>query len=254
MRTALIDGDVFVYEAARANEVETNWGGDLWTLHSFLAPAVAHIQERLSSIQRGLEADAIVVALSDYERPWRKQIMPSYKANRKEVRKPVIYGPLRDYVHESYRTFQRPGLEGDDVLGILLTHPTLIEGQKVVVSIDKDMMTLPGLHLNNRHHEEVNYGENVKVVTEQEADLFHITQALTGDAADGYPGCPGVGPVKAAKILAGLEPGEWWAAVVKAYEKVGLSEEVALLNARVARICRYQDYDFSTKTVKLWHP
>jgi DNA polymerase-1 len=42
--------------------------------------------------------------------------------------------------------------------------------------------------------------------------------------------------------------------VVAAFESKGLTEEDALVQARVARICRASDYDFKTKEVKLWNP
>jgi hypothetical protein len=45
---------------------------------------------------------------------------------------------MRAYCHEAYETFEREGLEGDDILGILATHPTLVRGEKIIVSIDKD--------------------------------------------------------------------------------------------------------------------
>jgi hypothetical protein len=41
---------------------------------------------------------------------------------------------------------------------------------------------------------------------------------------------------------------------VKAYDKAGLSEEEALTQARVARICRAEDYDRKSKKVNLWEP
>jgi DNA polymerase-1 len=163
---------------------------------------------------------------------------------------------MRAWAHETYRTYERPGLEGDDVLGILATHPTLIPGEKIVVSLDKDLRSVPCTL--------VNYGGIVnpkiketppQIITVDEADRFHMQQALTGDRVDGYPGCPGVGPVRAARILGGCTTiSEMWVRVVHAYQEKGLGEEIALQNARVARICRAQDYNFTTKEVILWTP
>jgi DNA polymerase I len=177
--------------------------------------------------------------------------MPTYKQNRKKTRKPITYRPLMEYVHETCDTYERETMEGDDVLGILATHPTLIPGEKIIVAIDKDMQTVPGLHLNYEKARKTGDYEPFEV-TEDQANRFHFTQTLTGDVTDGYPGCPGVGPVKAAKILDAAE--EPWPAIVAAYEKAGLSEAEALRNARVARICRASDYDFKGKKVILWSP
>ena len=41
---------------------------------------------------------------------------------------------------------------------------------------------------------------------------------------------------------------------LESYEKAGFGEEEALTQARVARICRAEDYDLETKKVILWEP
>lgn len=263
MRTVLLDADVLVYEAATANEVPTHWGDDLWTLHADLKPAIIQLDAQVAEIRENTEADAVVMCLSDYDKPWRREILPTYKANRKATRKPVIYEPLRKYVHENYQTFQRPGLEGDDCLGILLTNPVVVKGEKIVVSIDKDMNTLPGMHLNLKKARDKGAWFPY-TVTKSAADYFHMKQTLMGDTTDGYSGCPGMGPVSAEKLLIPFvidEPGYdsfdaagAWAAIVAAYEKKGLTEDDALVMARVARICRHSDYDYTNKQVKLWNP
>lgn len=82
-----------------------------------------------------------------------------------------------------------------------------------------------------------------------------MTQALVGDASDNYPGLKGFGPVKAEKLLAPHHTlPAMWAAVVDAYRKNGGTFADALLNARMARILRYGDYDFVAGTVELWDP
>lgn len=255
----LLDADVLVWESGTANEHPIQWSESLWTLHAELDPAIVHLDSVVEQIQTALEADRTVMCLSDYDDPWRKRVMPSYKATRKATRKPVIYEPLRQYVHEKYETFQRPGLEGDDCLGILLTNPHVVQGEKILVSIDKDMKTLPGLHLNMKHAREKGLWFPF-AVEEHEADYNHLYQALIGDTTDGYPGCPGVGAVTGSKLLAPfVGDGEFdvagaWQAIVAAYKKKGLTEDDALQNARVARICRHTDFDYDKKEVKLWQP
>jgi DNA polymerase-1 len=256
LRVVLIDGDTLVYTAAAHSEYECQWDADLWTLHSNLGTGIDRLQELTTEIVEGLKAERVVIALSDDKDRWRPRVMPSYKAHRKASRKPIIYRPLREYMMEEYEVFIRPSLEGDDVLGILLTHPTLIEGEKILVSIDKDMKTLPGLHLNYDHARGADdYEAHIRKISVEEADRFHMYQTLTGDKTDGYPGCPGIGPVRAERILDdGYRAGGVWSAVLGAYQKAGLGEEAALQNARVARILRHTDYDFKKKEVKLWTP
>jgi hypothetical protein len=250
VKTALIDADTLIYEASLNAEKPTEWGDELWTLHANMNEARAKFESLVSDIKTATGADRLILALSDSnsESRWRNKVMPTYKMQRKRVRRPVCYVPLRAYCHETYETFERPTLEGDDVLGILMTHPSLVKGEKVCVSIDKDMKTIPGAHYN--------YGrQEAYEVSEDEADYNHMMQTLTGDTTDGYAGCPGIGKVTGAKVL-GLSLGVklMWPAVVAAYKKAGLSEEVALENARVARILRHTDYDFRGKKVILWNP
>jgi hypothetical protein len=253
VKTALIDADTLIYEASLNAEKPTEWGDELWTLHANMNEARAKFESLVSDIKTATGADRLILALSDSnsESRWRNKVMPTYKMQRKRVRRPVCYVPLRAYCHETYETFERPTLEGDDVLGILMTHPSLVKGEKVCVSIDKDMKTIPGAHYNYGRQE--NY-----VVSAQEANYNHLIQTLTGDATDGYAGCPGIGKVTAVKLLPNLcaawDKDVAWEKVVFAYKKAGLSEEVALENARVARILRHTDYDFKKKEVKLWQP
>lgn len=161
----------------------------------------------------------------------------------------MCYAAIKDYIKETYRTYERPDLEGDDVLGILSTSPKIIRGEKVIVSLDKDLKTIPGLICDMKDFE-------ISEISEAEADYMHMYQTLTGDTADGYSGCPGVGPKNAEKLLADTD-GTYqtmWPVVVGQYQKKGLSEEEALIMARVARICRRDDYDFQRKEVILWNP
>jgi DNA polymerase-1 len=94
----------------------------------------------------------------------------------------------------------------------------------------------------------------VQDISSAEADLMFFTQILTGDTVDGYPGCPGVGPVKAAKLLDGVQRETAWDTIRGAYAKKGISEEDALVQARCARILRAEDYDFANKKIILWTP
>lgn len=265
--TALIDGDIFIYQAAAASERPIQWDEDLWTLHSSLSDAVQYFEDKLASALENIaqfhKAEVKpLIALSDPTgRYFRKDIWPAYKANRKTKRSPLVRRALFDYVTEKYETYTRPGLEGDDVLGILQTSPYIVKGEKVTVSSDKDFKTIPGKHYNMDK-------EEFMTVRPAGAAYFHMVQTLMGDSSDGYPGCPGVGPKKAESLLEAAVTGllidecaspeavywEAWPVVAKAYERAGLSQDYALTMARLARICQRDDYDFKKKEVIPWTP
>jgi 5'-3' exonuclease len=136
-------------------------------------------------------------------------------------------------------------LEADDVISILATDKGMDE-ETIIVSIDKDFKGVPGIYYD------YNRGEYHQP-SEEEADNFHLIQTLTGDATDGFSGVPKVGPVTAKKLLD--KEGYTWETVVKAYEKAGLTEQDALMNAWMARLLRADNYCFRTNTIKkLWIP
>lgn len=243
MRIALIDADVNAFASAVAVEKSIDWGDGIWTLHADEDEGRRIFTTSIDKIMEKVEADKVILAFSGKQN-WRKEVLPTYKANRADVRQPLIRRALTEWAKGEYECFVRPTLEGDDVLGILATKERKGKDEYIICTIDKDLKTIPGLHYNTKHDVQFE-------VTVEEADRWHLTQTLIGDATDGYPGCPGIGPVAAKKIL---DKDCSWAAVVAAYEKAGFGEEEALVQARVARICRAEDYNFKTKTVKLWTP
>ena len=251
MTTALLDGDVYLFQAALAAETVTDWGDGVWTLEAHEHMAESALAEM---IERDLEAtkcgDYVVVFRdSDRSKIFRKDMLPSYKASRTKRRKPVLIPYLRKFALQWHECYERETLEGDDVLGILMTHPSIIKGDRVCVSIDKDMKTIPGKHYNAMRPD-----DGVYEVTPDEAHWWHMMQTLTGDTVDGYKGCPGIGEVSAKRILDGSPVEEWWELIVAAFEKAKLSEEEALVQARCARILQASDYDFENKCGIPWTP
>lgn len=258
-RVLLIDADILVYQVASAAEVPIKWEDDLWTLHSYEEPAKESLDSRIDQIKKALFADEVIMCLTTLTKNFRKDIYSLYKSNRKAVRKPLVWKPLREHLHSNYTVFERDGLEGDDCLGILATRGLNADKEeRIVLSLDKDMKTIPGKHYNWNKKD-----DGVVEVSQREADYYHMLQTLTGDTTDGYPGCAGIGPKKAEAILQLPECAnvcretileEMWFRVVAAYVKAGLTEDFALQMARVARILRVEDYDFKLKQPILWSP
>lgn len=247
----LIDGDQFVFTAAVAIEREIRWDEDNHVLYSNPELAWTNFEAMIARIFERFETDDHALAFSSSTN-FRYEVDPTYKSNRKGLRKPMCFSAVRELADANYNSISMEGLEADDVMGILATKPNDVH--KIIVSQDKDLKTIPGTLWN---------GKDVLQITTHEADHNHLYQTLTGDPTDGVKGCPGVGPVKAEKILnAGKGPTElsmdWmqlrWSRIVATYEKAGLTEETALQQARLVRILRWSDWDGENKRPILWAP
>lgn len=250
-RTALFDADIVAYKATAATEGVWYFNGkdDEPAVHADYDEAIKKVEEYIDKVANHLKADALVICLTD-ETNFRLDIYPKYKHNRVGKRRPEFLRAVKDYLAETYQTYKRPGLEADDCMGILATHASLIRGEKIMVSEDKDMKTVPAMLFNPEKD------QKARKVSETEAMRFHLEQTLTGDPTDGYPGCPGIGPkspyvarVREAKTLR-----EGWQIVVEGYESKGLTEDDAIVQARCARILRAQDWDFQARKPRLWLP
>ncbi len=242
MPDALIDAELYLFRAAAASQYEDEWAPDEWTYVCRHGEARAHFQDQMATVREALPDHQILLCFGD-RTSFRYSLWPNYKANRKANRKPAGYGELMKWAKESaagrgWFVATLPEVEGDDVLGLAC------QPGDVIVSEDKDMLSLPGLHLRA--------GEFVEV-SQAEADRWFFTQALTGDSADNYPGCSGIGAVKAAKILEGLEwPALMWERTLAAFLKAGHSEQFAITQARCARILRAGEFGESGPI--LWTP
>lgn len=245
--TILIDGDILLYQLCAAAEQPFYWGDDLWTLHADEREVREQIDNEVNVLKKELKAAKVIIALSG-ETNWRKIVLPTYKANRKGTRKPVVYKAAKEYVRSVYTVAEYPNVEADDVLGIYATNKK-VKGDKIIVSADKDLKTIPG-KLYNPEKPEL----GIQEISREQADWNHMYQTLVGDTADGYTGCPGIGPKTAEKVLGAVSGADLWPAVTAAYSDAGLGEGEALVQARVARILRHGEYDPASNFVHLWSP
>lgn len=255
-KTVIIDGDIIVYKTAEAvsdsYDVKTEedderiyrnigWGDK--------QAAKEYADNIIAKICKDTKSNNVVICLSDMTANFRKELNPSYKGNRK-VFKPLLYEFVREYLKSTgYKTYEKPTLEGDDVIGILATSSKIIKGDKVVWSQDKDFKTIPCTFFKAKPS-----GSLEKIeISPEEADWWFMYQTLIGDKTDGYEGCKGIGDKTARTILGeGKSLEDMWKSVVETFISKGFTAEDALLNARMARILRCDDYDFKNKEIILW--
>lgn len=240
-KTLLIDGDIIAYKTAAAVQLVVDWGDDVWSVTGNLKEAQ---QVFVAQIEEWMEATGCAQFKLAYtcNPTFRHKIYPEYKANRSGTVKPILYRPLIEWSCCNFNHLRYEGLEADDLLGLNQCDDT------VIASADKDLRTVPGFHLDLETLA-------VETVDEQEADRRLFTQALTGDATDGYSGLKGVGPKTAEKLLGGATTeSELWSRVVAAYTEKGMTAADALLSVRLARILRRGEYDSTSDQPILWEP
>lgn len=235
----LVDADIFLYVSSSSAERIVQFTDDLWLNYSKIEDAVCLLDNRIAQLEEdtGIADSDMLFCLSDDTKSFRYDIYRDYKANRKGTRKPMCYGPLKDYLIDNYETIAYPRLEGDDVIGIL----SYEEGVGIW-SQDKDLKQIAGWHWEDDEWIEV---------TKEEGDRLFLWQTLVGDMTDGYRGCPGVGKVGADKAL---DADCSWNSVMAQYTKKKLTEADAVQQAQLARILRPGEYDHVSGYPKLWFP
>lgn len=269
----LLDADLAAYRAASACQNTYDWGDGTVSITSDLAAAKRTMRDFIDGLMARLFADKLTVCLSDDFRSFRKEMVdPTYKGNRKDVERPQELYALKSWLAEAYPSASRPRLEADDVMGIMATEPGHGE-ERIIVSQDKDMRTIPGLLY--RPYEDQPKVEEISV---EDADFYHMFQTLAGDAVDGYPGCPNVGKITAKQSLSllkgpypvhreitrgprkGTIVTRWeaadmdthWGVVLAHFARAGLGHADAVKQARLARILRHEDYP--NGRIRLWTP
>lgn len=237
----LIDADYILYKNAAACEIDIDYGDDVIVVQSRFSDLQRNLVRELDKIRNDLSShsDHLILFFSDSTN-FRKDIYPDYKGHRNR-KKPCGYRRAINWLQTEYDLVVIPSLEADDALGIIQTKNP--EADHIIVSPDKDMRQIPGRLYNL---------EELVTVTPEEGKRWHLIQTLAGDQTDGYAGCPGIGVKKAEALFD--KQGESWETVVAAFEKAGLDEETALLNARLARILQSTDYDSNSGSVRLWTP
>ena len=146
----------------------------------------------------------------DQGKTFRDEAFPAYKAQREETPEDIRASVpvIKDIITAmNIPVLQADGFEADDVIGTLATKAGAAGIETYMLTPDKDygQLVRDNVFIFRPRHgggyetmgpKEVNekYGLSSP---EQVIDLL----ALMGDSADNFPGCPGVGPKTAAKLI-----------------------------------------------------
>ena len=234
----LIDADFIVYKACAAAETEVNFGDDVILVTSHFSDAYNATQRELTKLKNKFGTFTTLILFFSDSKNFRKKIQADYKGHRNR-KKPCGYKRVINKLKEAYEVIIMPTLEADDSMGIYSTK----NPGNIICSPDKDMRQIPGKLYNMAES---------TLISEEDGAKWHLIQSMAGDQTDGYGGVPGIG-IKRAETLFN-EHGYTWKTVVQAFEDKGLTEEEALVNARLARILTVNDYDFIKRQPIPWTP
>ena len=147
----------------------------------------------------------------DHGKTFRDEAFPAYKAQREatpeDIRASVPI--IKDIISAmNIPVLQADGFEADDVIGTLATKAGLAGIPTYMLTPDKDYGQLVRDNVfifRPRHgggYETMGPAEvNEKYGIASPSQVIDLL-ALMGDSADNFPGCPGVGPKTAAKLIA----------------------------------------------------
>jgi 5'-3' exonuclease len=207
-RYLLIDGNNLAMRAVHAS-----WNTSTLTNAEGVPTAAVMIYiNSLTKLIGELEPTHVAIAW-DGQSKFRRELLPSYKANRKEapqeLRKDDAFRLMQRFAYfAGIHSLQHVEHEADDVIAAwwgTITHP---DSEIIIASGDKDLLQLLGPNpfgvctLAYRFGDpELWSAERFEEVNGYEPERWPLVAALQGDASDNIEGVRGIGPKKAVKML-----------------------------------------------------
>ena len=218
---ALIDGDLVLYRSAASAENED------------FSVAVDRASDLLKRLVLETNSEGYKFFLTG-KHNFRKTVYPEYKANRLATPKPIHLEALRKFAVTEFNAEVIDLMEADDAMGIYQTDQTII------ISLDKDMLQVPGKHYSwgisgTSHGKEWVREAKFRDVTKIEGLRHFYKQCIMGDTSDNVKGVVGLGEKTAEKMLKDCTMEvEMFNKVRNAYN----NDQEFLLNGRVLYILR----------------
>lgn len=194
-----------------------------------------------------LRPDCIAVCFDPKGGTFRHKEFPSYKAQREAQPEDITFAvPWIKRIIEAYRIpiFEINNYEADDVVGTMAQLADATgEFETFMMSPDKDYAQLVTEH--SRIFKPKSFGPGYEVLdvprvlekyglkqTSQVIDML----GLQGDTADNIPGCPGVGPKTAQKLIEDFDSVELMLAAVEAAVAEGKKELPLMKKGMFAKV------------------
>lgn len=217
--------------------------------------AMLGVTNTIVQVLENEKPDYIGVVFDPSGPTFRHEQFPEYKANRQEMpedlRKSIPY--IRRIIEAfNIPIIEKPGYEADDVIGTLAKEAERQGFLTYMMTPDKDYAQL--VTENILMYKPGKSGDDAEVWgIKQIQENFGITSTdqiidilgLMGDSADNIPGCPGVGPKTAEKLIAdygningvyqniGQLKGKLQENLIQFEQQVRLSRELATIDINV---------------------
>lgn len=204
-RFLVVDGHSLAFRAFFALPVESFTDAD-----GHATNAVWGFFNMLSQVITTEQPDYVAVAFDVAGGTFRNQLLPQYKGTREAAPEdllsqlPIIQELLKAL---GIVYIEKPGYEGDDIIGTLASMGEAAGCDTLVLSGDRDAFQLiddhvtvlyPGQHFKDLGHmTPQSVMDKYKVTPQQYPDLA----AMRGEGSDNIPGVPGVGDGYAAKWI-----------------------------------------------------
>ena len=204
-----------------------------------LSHATHIIDKQLADLRKKFQAHEVLLFLTDDRKGFNFRdyvaMQTKYK-DRPSNKRPGYYNQLRQHMIKFHNAKVVTGYEADDACSIQLTAAQAEGDEAVLVSIDKDLLQVPGRHYNPN--------KNLLLTVSQKAGIRSFyKQLLMGDTTDTIPGLPRIGEKTAEKHLADCETEEeYFKVALKLYNKAfgeGAGLYVMTETARLVYMIRF---------------
>jgi 5'-3' exonuclease len=230
--TGLIDGDVLLHMC-------------LWKAKTF-----SDFKVNFHMVMEDIKdstwiSDYIIATGSRSGTSFRDIMYPDYKRSKTRekgrTKRVEFFSEAKEHIMSLACCEHDEQLEADDLIG----HWSSQVVNPIIITIDKDLDQISGLHYNPHPTRKRLYR-----IGEKESKEFFLKQLLTGDGMDNIPGVQGVGPEKTKKIIE--QSTNLAASIIETYKKVYKDDWVDyfLANGKLLYIQRKPKDYFTLKLFK----
>jgi len=189
------------------------------------ATSVSQAQEKFDETVTNLVAETFAESWAGAiggEYNFRETVFSEYKkSNTREKarsKRQDWFPEFKEWIASKNEVVVSDNCEADDYLAEWSTQLRNLGIDCVVVTSDKDLLTIPGKVFSPAANKFFGAESNFKELNEREAFWFFCFQMLMGDSTDHIPGLPKVGPVKAEKFLEEKTPEQQGYLVKRLYQ------------------------------------